>query len=599
VVQIHPAGLDSVQDLLAVARARHATAAVLPRPRPRRWPRSAAGGLLADLLRRGDPALAIHLVPAPGGSGHRGPSLTFSERPELRRLGTALAAVAATTAVGLVIVRRLDLADVAMLYILCITAVATRFGQWAALATSALSVAALDFFFIPPRLTFAVRDIRHVGTFGIMLGIGWVVANLAERIRAQARLAQERERHTGALYHLGAALAEGGDAQAIQERVERHLLDSLDLPALVLLAGRDGGLVPRAAGGHALAADELGVAQWAMEHQEPAGRGTPNLPGSRALFLPLAGGEAPVGVLALFRDLGAAGPGAAGLGAAGPGAGGGGDARNGTQAKGLPMALAAQISLALERARLAEERAEARLRADHEQLRSTLLSSVSHDLRTPLGTITGATTSLLDPGPEADPADQRMLLQTIHQESFRLQRLVDNLLELTKLESGQIQVRKEWVPAEEVVGAAVSRLEEALAGRALELRLEDAWIPLDPVLLEQVLLNLLENALKFSPPGSPLEISARVRGGEATFEVADRGMGFAPGEEAQVFAKLYRGSRAAAVPGAGLGLAICRAVAQAHGGAIRAANRPGGGALLTLTLPVTGKPPSLPADGNC
>jgi two-component system sensor histidine kinase KdpD len=577
VVPLLPAGLAVAHDLLALARKRRVTALVLPRPAPRRWPFGGARGLLADLLRHGDPGLAVHLVPAEFPAGFRGPSLTFSEHPDLRRLATALAAVAVATGAGLVIVRRLDLADVAMLYILCITAVATRFGQWAALAASVLSVAALDFFFIPPRFTFVVQDVRHVGTFGVMLGVGWVVANLAERIRAQSRLAQERERHTGALYRLGAALAEGGDAEAIQARVEEHLMATLGMPALVLLAGRDGSLVPRSAAGRTLAADELAVAQWAMEHGEPAGKGTAALPGARALFLPLAGGGVPAGVLALFQD-------------PGPGGAAGGIT--------LPLALAAQVSLALERARLAEERAEARLRVDHEQLRSTLLSSVSHDLRTPLGTITGATTSLLDPGPEADPADQRMLLQTIHQESCRLQRLVDNLLELTKLESGQIQVQKEWVPMEELVGSALGRLEEALAGRRLELRLEDAWVPLDPVLLEQVLLNLLENALKFSPPGSPIEIAARVRGAEATVSVADRGPGFAAGEEEKVFDKLYRGSRAASAPGAGLGLAICRAVAQAHGGSIRAANRPGGGALITLTLPVAGTPPALPADGH-
>jgi len=494
---------------------------------------------------------------------------------DLRQLATALLAVALATAGGLVIVRSLDLADVAMLYILCITVVATRCGQWAALLTSVLSVAALDYFFIPPRFTFVVQDIRHVGTFGVMLGVGWVVANLAERIRAQTRMALERERHTGALYRLGAVLAEGGDAAAIQGRVEAYLASALKMPVLVLLTGPEGQLRPRTLQDLALAPDELATAQWALDHAAPAGRGTRTLPGARGLFLPLVGAEGPVGVLALFHDFGGAR-----------------DA-----AKGLPLALAAQLSLALERARLAEERAEARLRADHEQLRSTLLSCVSHDLRTPLGTITGATTALLDPGPEAAPGDQRMLLLTIHQESCRLERLVNNLLELTKLESGQVQVRKEWVPLEEVVGSAVSRLEEQLDDRPLELRIAEAWVPLDPVLLEQVLLNLLDNALKFSPAGSPIEIEGGVREGWAWLAVSDHGPGFAPGEEEAVFEKLHRGSRSASAPGAGLGLAICRGIVQAHGGAITAASRPQGGAIITLNLPIEGAPPELPPDG--
>ena len=493
------------------------------------------------------------------------------------QVGTALVAVSLATAGGLLIFHHLDLADVAMLYILCITVVATRYGHWAALLASVMSVAALDFFFIPPRFTFAVQDVRHVGTFGVMLGVGWVVANLAERIRAQARLALEREYHTGALYRLGTRLAEGGDAQAIQDRVETYLCATLGMQALVLLSDRTGQLQPRAMPGLALATDELAVAQWALDHGVPAGRGTRTLPGSRGLFLPMTGSEAPVGVLALFQDPGRIPDPAA--------------------AKGLPLALAAQLSLALERARLAEDRAEARLRADHEQLRSTLLSSVSHDLRTPLGTITGATTSLLAPGPEADPGDQRMLLLTIHQESCRLERLVNNLLELTKLESGQIQVKKEWVPIEEVVGAAVSRLEEQLGDRPLTLHLHEVWVPLDPVLLEQVLLNLLDNALKFSPPGSPIEIESRVTGPELQLTLADHGLGLAEGEEERIFEKLHRGSRAASVPGAGLGLAICRGIIQAHGGSIKAANLAQGGTVFTFTLPIEGTPPEFPADG--
>lgn len=313
-------------------------------------------------------------------------------RLDPRRLGAAVLAVALATAAGLLIVRWLDLADVAMLYLLCITVVAVRLGRWEALAASVLSVGALDYFFIPPTRTFVVKDVRHVGTFAVMLGIGWVVATLAERIRSQTRQALERERHTRALYRLGSALAEGGDAEAIQALAEAHVRQALGRPALVLLADRQGRLLPHAAAGQDLTPEELAGAQQTLDQRAPAD------PAGRWQCLPLTGAEAPVGVLALARD------------ADRP--------RGGPRfpSQSLALALAAQVSLALEGARLARDRAEARLRADHERLRSTLLSSVSHDLRTPLGTITGATTALLDPGPEADPGDQRMLLRTIHQE---------------------------------------------------------------------------------------------------------------------------------------------------------------------------------------
>jgi two-component system sensor histidine kinase KdpD len=256
--------------------------------------------------------------------------------------------------------------------------------------------------------------------------------------------------------------------------------------------------------------------------------------------------------------------------------------------------LASHISLALERARLAEERTEARIRAEHEHLRSTLLSSVSHDLRTPLATITGATTTLLEPGPDAAPEDQRLLLTTIHQESCRLQRLVNNLLDLTRLESGQVRVLKEWVPVEEVVGSAVIRMEEPLGERPLSVNLPEAWVPLDPVLFEQVLLNLLDNALKFSPAESPIEIGGWLTDSQITLTVADSGVGIAIGEEERIFEKLFRGTRASQTPGAGLGLAICRGIMQAHGGTIHATGRPGGGTQFILELPIENRPPELP-----
>ena len=313
------------------------------------------------------------------------PSQALPARLDSQRLLTALGAVALATLAGLLIFRFLDLADVAMLYVLCITVVATRCGRWAAVTASVLSVACLDYFFIPPRYTFAVQDIRHVGTFAVMLGVGWVVADLAERIRTQTRQALDREQHTNALYRLGAALGEGGDAEAVQARAEAHIRQTLGTPALVLLADRNGQLRPRPEAELALQPDELGLAQWSMDQRDPAGHGTAKVPGARCLFLPLVAEETPVGVLAL-----------------GPGP----DApRSGSRPDGLTLALASQVTLALARARLAEERAEARRRADHEQLRSTLLSSVSHDLRTPLGTITGATT--LAPGPRARSQPRR------------------------------------------------------------------------------------------------------------------------------------------------------------------------------------------------
>jgi two-component system sensor histidine kinase KdpD len=565
VVQLRPSGLRSATDFLALARARKVTAILVGRTSRPWWP---GHTFLQDLVRWGKGIEIRVLAPAEPEPAPR-PAAALLDVPEQRRFGTVLLTVVLATLAGLAIHRFFDLADLVMLYMLCIAVVAARFGRGSALLATGLSIAALDFFFVPPRFTLAVRDLRHLGTFTIMLGVGWMVATLAEQIRAQARMAQERERHTGALFRMGSVLAEGGSVDAILARVEAYLADELGAPALLLLADPRGQLEPRSLPGIQLNADELAVAQWALKQGEATGRGTPNLPGARALFLPLPRTEHPVGVLAWFGEALA----------------------SDSERRGLLEALAAQISLALERARLAEERAEARLEARHEHLRSTLLGTLSHDLRTPLGTITGATSTLLEPGPEASPEDQRLLLLTIHQEAGRLQKLVNNLLDLTRLESGQVRVAKEWIPVEEVVGSVLSRMEDQLADRPLELRLPEAWIPLDPVLFEQVLVNLLDNALKFSPPGTPLEIACRMAPAKAVLTVTDQGPGIPAGEEERIFDKLFRGTRTASTPGAGLGLAICRGIIQAHGGTIRAETLPGRGTRFLIELPVEGQPP--------
>jgi len=573
VIQLEP-GISASRQLLALARARQVTAIVLGHRGPSKWWQRLLG-TLPDTLLDHAPELRVHLVPL---VPERAPLRAWvPEYPGIAQMTSALLVVALATALDFVARPHVDLADLVMVYLLGITFVATRFGRMAALLTSLLCVAALDFCFIPPRFTFAVQDVRHLGTFGVMLGVGWIVANLAERIRAQARMALEREGHASALNRLGSVLAEGGSVEAIRDRVETYLRKELGMPVLVLLSNQHG-LPGDADHARRLGPDEWAVAQWALQHAAPAGRGTAALPGARGLFLPMHGTEHPIGVLALFPEDRQA--------AVEP------------ERQSLLTVLAAQISLALERSHLAEERTEARIHAEEEQLRNTLLSSVSHDLRTPLATITGATSNLLAPGPEADPGDQRMLLTTIHEEAGRLQRLVNNLLDLTKLESGQVKVHKEWVPLDEVVGSVLNRMEEQLAERRLELDLPEVWVPLDPVLFEQVLHNLLDNALKYSPAGSSLTLRAQQSEDHLLLLLSDQGPGIPQGEEERIFEKLYRGTWGPKTTGAGLGLAICRGIIQAHGGSIHACNAAAGGLEIRIALPIEGAPPELPPEGN-
>jgi two-component system sensor histidine kinase KdpD len=246
--------------------------------------------------------------------------------------------------------------------------------------------------------------------------------------------------------------------------------------------------------------------------------------------------------------------------------------------------------MAIERTLLAEEAQQALLKAETEALRSTLLSSVSHDLRTPLAAITGSATALLQKDITLDKQSRQELVQTIFEEAEHLNQIIRNVLDMTRLEAKAISVQKEWQSPEEIIGVVLNRLADKLNGRQVTTRIPTdlPLVPFDPLLIEQVLMNLLDNAIKYTPEGTPLELSAEVKGKDVVIKLADRGPGIPPGDEERIFEKFVRG--AAVGGGIGLGLTICRAIVNAHEGRIWAENRPGGGAVFRFTLPITGKP---------
>jgi two-component system sensor histidine kinase KdpD len=322
-------------------------------------------------------------------------------------------------------------------------------------------------------------------------------------------------------------------------------------------------------GGFVVDERELGVADWAFRHGREAGAGTDTLPAAQARWVPLAASGVAVGI----------------VGVANP--------RRGLDEpaqRRLVEAYASQTALALERVQLAEQTRHAQVEIEAERLRTALLSSLSHDLRSPLGVITGAATALQR---GASPGAQAELIGSILAECGRMARLIDNLLDMIRLESGALEVQRDWQTLEEPVGAALLRLGDRLADHPTEVRLPPdlPLVPLDPVLIEQVMMNLLENAIRYTPPGSPIEITARAEASELVVSVADRGPGIEPGEDVRIFDKFYRGRGERVPGGVGLGLAICRGIVTAHGGRIWAENRPGGGAVFSFTLPVTGTPP--------
>ena len=508
--------------------------------------------------------------------------------PRRPRLAAArdylLAAALVALATGIGALARMQLPELVMLYLLGVVIAAARFGRGPSLLAATLSIVVFDFFFIPPTFTFTVSEDRHVLTFAIMLVVGLLTSGLTLRIRKQEQAARASEGRIATLYQLSRDLTAAIDAEQAAAATARRAAEICAGAAAVLAPDEHGGLRTLAVSEPALALDDSqrqAIARaLAAEGRAGAGAGT-----TEGLdWVPLWSGAELLGVLVL-----------APLGR--------GLAR---EPRDLLDAVARLAALALERARMAKRAEDAAVRAHTEETRSSLLSAVSHDLRTPLAAITGAATTLRDSassggapgdGSVIDPAQRAELLDTICEEADRLERLVRNLLDLTRLESGALEVRREWMPLEEIVGSALMRLEGRLQGRAIrtDLPADLPLIPVDAVLVEQALVNLLENAAKYTPAGSEIAIAARAEQQAVVIEVADRGPGLAPGEEARVFDKFFRG-RNAGPTGAGLGLAICRGVAHAHLGTLVALNRAGGGALFRLSLPLIGKPPAPPPD---
>jgi len=570
-------GQKMSEAILAFAHDRNVTKIVVGKPRRPRWKRIVIGSIV-DALVQGSGDIDVYVISAEREDG--APPAPARRRPsptDWPSYGWATAVVALASGVAWLTLPFFELANLVMVYLLGIVVVATRYGQGPSLVASILSVAALDFFFVPPVFTFAVSDIRYVFVFVVMLFVGLVTSRLAARIREQAVGARQREERTAALYAMSREMASTRGVDPLLAIAVRHISEVFRSQIVVVMPGVDGSLTAWSGGQFPLDTNELGVARWVHEHHQLAGLGTATLPGASALYLPLQAPRGPVGVLGVRPA-----------------------DRHALDAPDQLHQLetfANQTALAIERAQLADEAQDAQVRIETERLRSSLLSSVSHDLRTPLATITGAASTILESGPRLDAQTRQELLESVREEADRLNRLVQNLLEMTRLESGALQLRREWHPLEEVIGAALSRLGKKLAGRKVHTSVPPdlPLVPIDDVLVEQVLVNLLDNAIKYTPAESPIRIMATSTDEAVTVEISDRGPGLPRGEEDRIFEKFYR-AQPDRGRGSGLGLAICQGIVKAHGGRIWAQNLPEGGVAFLFTLPRMGTPPAVPAD---
>ena len=484
----------------------------------------------------------------------------------LSSLGMALAL---TPTVG-----HLDLANIAMLFLLVVLLVAVRLGRGPSVTATCVSVACFDFFFVPPRFTFAISDVQYLVAFGVMLAVGLITGHLTAGLRFQAHVAARRESRTRALYEFARALSGVLQTEQIQEATRDAIGRAFGARTVLLLPDAAGRVVaPGDDDGGTL---DTGIAQWAYDHGAAAGMGTDTLPGSPLFYMPLVAPMRTRGVLAIE--------------AATP------DWLTAPEQRQQLDTFAALAAIALERVHYIEVAQEALVSIESERLRNSLLAALSHDLRTPLTSLMAQAEALADSAPPLAP-NQRAMADTLRDETVRMGRLVTNLLDMARIESGDVKLRRQWQPIEEVIGSALAATRAALAGHTVETHVP-ADLPLvqyDAVLIERVLSNLLENAGKYTPRGGTVGVAAAVHGQWLEVAVTDDGPGLPHGQEEAMFEKFTRGERESAKPGVGLGLAICRAIVAAHGGTIRAANRTAGGAAFTFTLPL-GTPPALPPD---
>ncbi|MBC7416356.1 MAG: two-component system sensor histidine kinase KdbD [Herminiimonas sp.] len=496
------------------------------------------------------------------------------------RYALAAGASLATALAATPLLPYFDLANIVMLFLLTVVLVGVKLGRGASVVATVVGVAAFDFFFVPPRFNFAVSDLQYLVTFAVMLAVGLVTGHLTSDLRFQARIALHREARARALYEFARQLSGALQAEQVFEITREVIGRSFRARATLLLPNAAGQLqLPSPESRNSdrpapLSVLDMGIAQWAFDRATPAGIGTDTLPASCLFYLPLVAPMRTRGVLAIEPR-----------------------SRRWLQIPEQRRQLdtfAALAAIALERVHYIDVAQHALVSMESERLRNALLAALSHDLRTPLTTLVGLAESLTRGKPPLAPQHQ-VLADGLRGEIERMRALVTNLLDMARIQSGDVHLNLQWQTLEEVVGSALRASHGQLTRHRIETRLSRdlPLVRFDAVLIERVLCNLLENAAKYTPADASVQISGAVIGQRLAVSVADNGPGLPAGKEEAIFEKFTRGERESTTSGVGLGLAICRAIVEAHGGSIEARSRHDGGAEFTFYLPL-GTPPAMP-----
>lgn len=569
-------GRKPAEDLIRYAQSRNVTEIIIGKSSRSWWQEFRYGSIVNDLIRRSG-AIDVYVITGEDErhAGEKAAGLPMQASVAARQYGISMLVVTLSGFVAGGLYNLISLPNLSLVFLLGVLFVAVRCGLWPSLMACVLSALVYNFFFIPPLHTFTIAGPQETLAFVVYFIVAVIASQITARMREQADAARRREDHTNALFALSRGIAASSTIEEVAQAIVGQVHRILGAQAVVLLPEREKltALASMPVGAY-LTEHERAAAEWAGVHNQPTGRDTDTLPGVAWSFFPLRTSHSALGVLGVRFDSAAS---ALSL-------------RNRQILEGLSD----QAAVGLERARLRLEMERSRVLTETERLRASLLSSISHDLRTPLASIIGSASSLLSYGRDYDEPTRKELLETIQEEAERLNRFVGNLLDITRLESGKLELARDWAEIEDVIGSAIARMKNPLAQHRVTVEVAPhlPLVRVDFVLIEQVLVNLLDNAAKYSPAGTTIALRARRNGDQIGITVADEGVGVPAGELERIFDKFYR-VRAAdrRVAGTGLGLSICRGIVEAHGGSITAGIPPTGkGLMLTIRLPVEDQP---------
>ncbi len=557
------------ETVINYARNQNITKIIIGKSRRSPWIELLRGSVADQLIRQSGP-IDIYFVNSEPQSSIKQPEHYWQPHRPWRRYLWAVALIAGATGLCALVAPYISPTNLVVIYLLSTVVAAIFLGRGPAILTSILSVVAFDFFFVPPSLTLAVSDTEYILTFFGLLAVSLVISYLTAQVREQADAAQKREAQTAALYELGHDLTAAVGLEAVAKTIIDHIGQIYSREVALFLPEINDLKLYMASQDLSVAENELAVANWAFEHGQQAGRGTDTLPDASMHYQPLKTTRGVIGVLGI-KPLGI-------------------NTYLSSDQKRILDAFANQVALAIEGAQLVEQAHQTELLEATEKLQTALLNSISHDLRTPLVSITGALSSMEEAGPALDEEVRRSLIETAREEADRLNRLVGNLLDITRLEAGAMQLHREACDIQELIGSALEQIGTPLKNRPVKIDISDKLplVHLDFVLFSRVLVNVIDNALKYSPPAKLIEIKAYVYNQNLEISIADRGEGIPVDNLERIFDKFYRVQRPDNVSGTGLGLSICKGIVEAHNGNIRAENRRGGGAIFTIRVPLEG-----------